>query len=272
MDPEFKDMVTDTLQLLKDKLELVSKKVTGVSEEVVTITPTQGNTNLFKSLSFTGSSKEDARSFIEKFLAHADLYKWSEDKKLQDFRKAISDLAEIWYRVLPTATKSSWDSLLTAFNKKFRNEKDKWILEGTLHTRQQLPGESVELFTGKMRKPFCKLDKSKSDKLTLFVHGLRPELRSFVLGKNPKTVDEAESAARLYESVGVINTQRQQPASSTTEALASMKETIKALETKILNVELSGNKQGNGNQHLPQPTQQRSDRTTDGLPLVQQMP
>ena len=121
-DPEFKEEVKRTLELLKDQLLTIGSKVTQVQEET---SPMTGNGSFFRTLTFSGLSKEDARSFLEKFLAQADLGKWNDDKKLRIFKLAMTDMAEIWHRELSEETRSDWSRLVAAFNKKFRNEDDK---------------------------------------------------------------------------------------------------------------------------------------------------
>ena len=73
--------------------------------------------------------------------------------------------------------------------------------------------------------------------LSLFVHGLRDPLRQQVILRDPKDIDEAEYAARLSESVAVIN-QTETPTvatidASTTKLLQTLTEQLKSQERKL---------------------------------------
>ena len=81
--PEFKKKVKRTLELLKDQLLMMGSKVTQVQEET---SPMTDNGSFFPTLTFSGLSKEDARYFLEKFLAQAELGKWNDDKKTKNFQ------------------------------------------------------------------------------------------------------------------------------------------------------------------------------------------
>lgn len=273
---QFQQMVKDSLKTLQDQLQQMTKNISGVTEEVCSMSgQVQGNGSSYFKLSFSGHSSEDSRSFIEKFIAQSELSKWDLDRKLRAFRLALTDIAEIWYRELRPEIRGDWESLLKAYNDRFRNEDDKWILEGALHTRQQLPGENVESYSSAMRRLFSKLNKSDCERLSLYVHGLRPELKSFVMGKNPKTVEEADSAARLFECVGAVN--HPKPA-VTLEAISTIQETVKNLEKQIASMNVSKEHQQSHQQPTwqsdrPRPWQSdrprpwQSDRTTDGQPI-----
>ena len=83
--------------------------------------------------------------------------------------------------------------------------KNTWILEQELADRRQLPGESVEDYAVDVQRRCQQLKKSGAEQLPIFVRNLRPKIRSFVIGKNPLNMTEAESYAKLGESVATLD-------------------------------------------------------------------
>jgi L-cysteine desulfidase len=53
---------------------------------------------------------------------------------------------------------------------------------------------------------FRLLNKSPSEQLGPFLHGLKPELCQFVISRTPSSIDQAINLARLAKSLGSMNT------------------------------------------------------------------
>lgn len=75
------------------------------------------------------------------------------------------------------------------------------MAESTLLNCQQTASETVEKYLSRLLDQTTKLDKDADTTKKLFIHGLKPNIRSFVLSSEPGNLDDAVSKARLSESL-----------------------------------------------------------------------
>ena len=69
-----------------------------------------------------------------------------------------------------------------------------------IHSRKQGPRETVFQYTREMLEQFSTVDQAEDERIQIYTD-LRPDLRQFVYGRNVNTLDEAEEAALLGESL-----------------------------------------------------------------------
>lgn len=171
---------------------------------------------------------DDAINFIEQFEIYSKFSKWTEDQMLLAFPLCLSGTARIWYSALDDDTHRSMKDLCELFEKRFLSPSDNFMLRQKLNNRKQLPSESVELYSADIRRRCQRLKLNKNEQLHYFVNGLKPELQSFVILSQPKTLEEAEHYAQIKSSVP-------SPAKFTThDVLAIQRNFIDELQAKQL--------------------------------------
>ncbi|PIK61672.1 hypothetical protein BSL78_01376 [Apostichopus japonicus] len=104
--------------------------------------------------------------------------------------------ANIWLNSLSPVTKQDPDLLYASFESHFSSIYPKWLQEYQLWDRKMEPGERwIHLFCVERR--CSRLKKVDKERTAALVRGLTPPLRMFVIQRNPKTWEDAVSAARL---------------------------------------------------------------------------
>ena len=68
-----------------------------------------------------------------------------------------------------------------------------------MFTKKQMPDESVDSCANRTRKLANRIDASDETLRYAFVSGLRPKIASFVLLKEPDTMNKALDAAKVAE-------------------------------------------------------------------------
>ena len=63
------------------------------------------------------------------------------------------------------------------------------------------PQETVFQYTKDMLELFSTLDQAEDECIRIYTDNLRPDFRQFVYGRNVNTLDEAEEATLLVESL-----------------------------------------------------------------------
>lgn len=149
--------------------------------------------------SFSGI-EHDALEFIEQFEYYATFCKWTDKDKLAAFPLALTGSARIWLLTL-TETYDNFDQLKQLFNDRFLSKTDEWVLRKELSDRKQKLNESVMDYCADVMKRCQRLKIKAEDQMHKFIEGLLPELRDFVILREPKTLAEALNNAKIRETV-----------------------------------------------------------------------
>lgn len=174
--------------------------------------PPIGDLKAVKPSQFSGMSSEyNPRNWLDRYVIYGDLNNWDDERKCQALRLFLSGPAEIWYTELPEDRLGDWGFIQEQFIAQFVDSNPKWLLEQKLFMRKQEDSESVENYISDMRVQAARLGKSPDEKLTYFVRGLRPEIRSYVIGQSPANLAEAEQKARIGESIALISKSENNP-------------------------------------------------------------
>ena len=147
---------------------------------------------------FTGT--ENVRTWVQDFesycnLAHID----NNDRGLLMYHN-LGGLAQAWARSDAVNIQDFAifrQALLTKFDT--RNSQRRRRYE--IHSRKQGPRETVFQYTRDMLELFSTVDQAEDERIQIYTDNLRPDLRQFVYGRNVNTLDEAEEAALLGESL-----------------------------------------------------------------------
>ena len=151
---------------------------------------------------FRGMASEDADRWLKRFLSYAEYCNMDEEKKLRIFRLMVEGAAEVWFCGLADGIKQNWDLLQEAFNHKYIDANNlTWLKEQCLLNRVQSPRESVEVYITDVRQKCSQLQKGEAETKTIILRGLLPEIKAFVIGQQPETLDDLEAKTRLAESI-----------------------------------------------------------------------
>ncbi len=164
---------------------------------------TQSDSRALCPTPFYGYSTDDPKAFIDRFNTYATLQSMEDGRKISACRMLLQGPADIWYLSLPEASKATWEAFKTAFLEAFGGSETQWLLEQKMEDRKMLPGETVETYINDVRKLGNRAGASDTDIKRALVRGLTPELRSFVISQNPKTLDETISKIKIGETAKV---------------------------------------------------------------------
>jgi hypothetical protein len=117
--------------------------------------------------------------------------------------------ALLYYQSLPTSTKSNFDDLVIALQKRFDGDTQRAAAMSKLMQRVQLPGEPVDVFCTALRMmaarcfPDLKMDQRDQMLMPLFINALLPSIRQVILERVPgANLEECVNQARsIYDSI-----------------------------------------------------------------------
>ena len=152
---------------------------------------------------FSGQ-ENDAREFLDQFEYYANFCKWSDKEKLAAIPLALIGSAKAWLFTL-TESYSTYDEFMFLFKKRFLSQTDNWVLRRELSTRTQKPGERVLDYSTDVIKRCRRLNLPDNEQMFKFIEGLLPDIRDFVILREPKSLDEAISHAKIKATVSPNN-------------------------------------------------------------------
>ena len=130
--------------------------------------------NALRPSAFRGTASEDANRWLKRFISYVEYCNMNEQRKVRMFRLLLEGAAEVWYASLPD------DVQQESFNEKFINANNlNWVKEQRCN----------------------QLQKGEAETRSIILRGLLPNIKAFVIGHQPETLDDLESKARLAESV-----------------------------------------------------------------------
>ena len=168
---------------------------------------------------FSGLSSQDPEQFLDIFERISQINVWDENIQLSAFPLYLKDIAHTWYLTLSAPDKGDLGRLKDAFRKRFVLGPHSWILNQQLAQRKQKPDESLDTYVTDITRLCRRLEIGDKDAMRYFIDGLHDdELKNYVLLQQPKTLLEAERAARLKYSV----TKRSTPSNTAQNALTQL--------------------------------------------------
>ena len=205
---------------------------------------------------------ENVRHWLNDFEAYCTLARIAPGDKAILLYYHLTGLAQSWVRNQPAATRDNYDNLKEALLNKFDTEHLRWKRRHQVHARKQLPTEPVSSYIQNMRELFSNLNQTEEEQIQVFTDNLRDDLRKFVYSKTVHSLDEAEEAATLGETIYPLGKSSvlQKEINQLTELVKSFKPMVQPksnLATKDLAevIEL-----------VQSLTQERNSRTEDGRP------
>lgn len=227
------------VQLLQQLLTINQRNDAQVAQQqqAVQATQAQGLANLAQTVTggnmprpeaFWGTKKDTrhARSFLYEYQAWVECaFPLDPTAVTRMLPSCLKDRASLWYfqdvRQTPTAT--NWQLLEKAFLDEFA-QVDPSKLTETYMFRDQLATETVTDYSHAMQSLMAGRDLPEQLKVASFLRGLQRGIAMQVYSKDPKTVREAEKAAKEAELSIKVNTSSE----TITTALAEMSKQISA--------------------------------------------
>jgi len=112
--------------------------------------------------------------------------------------------ANTWFGALPDDDRDSYTRATEAFQAKFGpTPLNKWKTASKLWSRTQSATETVEMYVADMLKRAKECDAADDMMRYAIVHGLRPELRAYVLQQGPTSTAALLEAAKIAEATNV---------------------------------------------------------------------
>ena len=258
---ELKALTNKFSKILVESLEGIRKNMQDLNNEnansfsaitaaMSEIQPKRGTPAISRAPTFSGES-DNASNFLEKFQLYAKFHKWNNEELLQTFPLLLSGTAEIWYTTLDKSSLTSFDQLVKLLHDRFfLSQTANWVLRQELGQRKQGRNESLSAYSADIRRRCQRLAIPIGEQLHYFIQGLSPSIRNHVFLQQPKSLEEAENAARIKDSLN------EPPSSALTanDVLTLQQNLIKRLEEKTLlaNPSVAAYEQKNQNSSAPQ--------------------
>ena len=143
---------------------------------------------------------ENVHHWLQDFESYCTLTRISDEDRAALLYYNLAGLALSWVRNQPAEIRSDYNTLRHALIGKFDTEHSRWKKRHEIHGRKQLPTEPVASYIKDMRQLFADINKTE-EQIQVFCDNLREELKKFVYSKTVHSLDEAEEAATLVESL-----------------------------------------------------------------------
>ncbi|CAG2226067.1 Transposon Ty3-G Gag-Pol polyprotein,Transposon Ty3-I Gag-Pol polyprotein [Mytilus edulis] len=178
----------------------------------------------------------------------------SSEKSAESFPFHLEGHAKIWYDTVADSKKHHFDFLIAAFRDRFKDKQH--LLDITILQTHQGRNESVLDFLSRLLKLATNRNISDDILLAVAMNGLRADLKTIVMTKEPKNIEEFRHAANLAEkaidsNVNSVNSMNQ----TVLNEIHSLKEHIQSI---------------NVNSTVPDTTQHQSYQPPQNSVYVQQ--
>lgn len=156
--------------------------------------------NMYSPGFFSGRDGEDPEMFLDNLCAYASLRGATAPEKLLPL--ALKDGARAWYISLSAATKNDLDAFKAAFLQRYGPaDIISFSKVGEIFESHQKPNEKVRDYVSRISHQ-CSLAKLLEEMtVKALLNGLLPSLRTFVLSKTPKTLEDVEKEAVTAELI-----------------------------------------------------------------------
>lgn len=192
---ELKDMFTALVDSLRSDIEKESTK------DMRLETSKRSNDLGLEPEYFTGNTEEDATQWLDFYERIALINNWTPELQLQAFPLYLKGVAGTWFLTLGDTIKGDLPALKAAFNERFAFGPHSWILSQQLGTRKMRSDESLDDYANDITRSCKRLGLSDTNSMRYFIEGLQSDLQAYVTLQQPKTLQEAESFARMKHTI-----------------------------------------------------------------------
>ena len=151
---------------------------------------------------FNNNDSQSASKFIANFDALREIAQWDNHAAAKHFQFLLTEGPSDWFQTLDEYTKNDYNLLKQIFLQNFDSSRNNTFNLLETYNRLQKPDEKVEKYLAALYKLFANnKDMSEKSKVVIFLKGLKPKIRDFVITTNPITLADASASAKLKESL-----------------------------------------------------------------------
>ena len=151
---------------------------------------------------FNNNDSQSASKFIANFDALREIAQWDNHAAAKHFQFLLTEGPSDWFQTLDEYTKNDYNLLKQMFLQNFDSSRNNTFNLLETYNRLQKPDEKVEKYLAALYKLFANnKDMSEKSKVVIFLKGLKPKIRDFVITTNPTTLADASASAKLKESL-----------------------------------------------------------------------
>ncbi|MES9883071.1 MAG: hypothetical protein ABW185_19580 [Sedimenticola sp.] len=171
--------------------------------------------------------------FWDRFRLFATYKEWDDAKSILMFPYFLDDYCFQWCQQLPAGGKDTIVHLKESFLKKFSNkEENQWVVFNKLAQRTQKTDENVADYIKEVLYMCRQVNESEEHQRRKVIAGLLPEIKSFVITKEPKTMDDVERCAKIAENMQASGgSAKNMPDGNKLDYLTRMVEELKLKDT-----------------------------------------
>jgi len=188
---------------------------------------------------FSGYTEEDPSEFWRRLTTYLGFKGVDDNAEKLKLAKAllVQDAAD-WLEGLDPAQKGTFDQLKDAFEKHYiKPTALRFRSASEMFKKRQAPNETVDAYAARVRNLSKRVAVTDTTLLYAFVSGLKPQIATFVLGRNPESMNAAVNDARIAEMSQVETTSSDN--SLLTEQVAQMRNDLQKLTQRYDSIALS---------------------------------
>ena len=214
-------------------------------------------TNSEPNLTFTPftNNRENPESWLRTFESECEFKGYDIGRKLKAFKMLMRGSAATWYDDIEkqfdaTSTdEEKWKDIKAKMIERF-GVSNTWLAEHLIQFTNQREGDSVQRFYSTVVDKCVNLKKPREEMMAIFIRGLKPSIKLYVLAREPKDIEAAYQQAKAAEDLETISdlTSNQMPSSTQpvmfpgeiqpkahyeSLELKEIRESIKELENKL---------------------------------------
>ena len=154
---------------------------------------------------------ESPKQWLRNFETCIEFKGYDLARQIKAFKLLMRNSAATWYDELEQqlaedqqVDAAKWQAIRTKFQERF-DMSNPWLEEHLVQFINQKPGESVQKYYSGLMEKANKLKKTKKEVLPLFIRGLNPPIKMYVLARQPEDLESAFIIAKAAESLEIIS-------------------------------------------------------------------
>uniref|UniRef100_A0A7M5WX58 CCHC-type domain-containing protein n=1 Tax=Clytia hemisphaerica TaxID=252671 RepID=A0A7M5WX58_9CNID len=144
---------------------------------------------------FKGTEEPFVTDFFNYFDQYAKYYSLTDDDKLLVFPSCLEENALFFFGTLQPGEIDTFKKIKDIFKEKYYPKKLEMLKIAQLHGRKMTKTESLETYSLSIQNEARKLELSDKEAKNIFVQGLQPDLKEYVMLHYPDTYAEARALA-----------------------------------------------------------------------------
>ena len=152
---------------------------------------------------FKGKDSEDIYDFLKRYSRHCTLTNIDADKKLESLLLFLEGSALAYYELLPDRVQNDWRLLTADLKAHFNPPALHQLKRAELYSHKMTPTESLDDHCRYILKHSRMLNLSDREQIHIFVNGIPPVLKEFVLTQNIDTLQNALQSAKIKQAASL---------------------------------------------------------------------